>query len=135
MPVYKLGGSPSLDEEDHLIPLELGAAPRNPKNLWPEPRGPAKEVGSAGDEAEAAGLQGRNEARRRACGDQIVQVHQRLAEHAHRAHRRVHIRCFLDDHPETGEGIDLERQHGEATRAGGEWTVGRQRQQSPNTCR
>jgi hypothetical protein len=38
MPIYELGGSPSLYEEDHLIPLELGGAPRNPKNLWPEPR-------------------------------------------------------------------------------------------------
>jgi len=25
-------------EEDHLIPLELGAAPADPRNLWPEPR-------------------------------------------------------------------------------------------------
>ncbi|GAB3982956.1 hypothetical protein GCM10029978_088080 [Actinoallomurus acanthiterrae] len=25
-------------EEDHLIPLELGGAPKDPKNLWPEPR-------------------------------------------------------------------------------------------------
>lgn len=24
-------------EEDHLVPLEVGGAPRNPKNLWPEP--------------------------------------------------------------------------------------------------
>ncbi len=24
-------------EEDHLIPLELGGAPRDPANLWPEP--------------------------------------------------------------------------------------------------
>ena len=24
-------------EEDHLIPLEVGGAPRNPANLWPEP--------------------------------------------------------------------------------------------------
>ena len=38
MPIYELSGSPSLYEEDHLIPLELGGAPRNPKNLWPEPR-------------------------------------------------------------------------------------------------
>jgi hypothetical protein len=38
MPLYELGGSPLLYEEDHLIPLELGGAPRNPKNLWPEPR-------------------------------------------------------------------------------------------------
>jgi hypothetical protein len=32
---------PSAYEEDHLIPLELGGAPRNPKNLWPEPRAQA----------------------------------------------------------------------------------------------
>ena len=25
-------------EEDHLIPLELGGSPTDPKNLWPEPR-------------------------------------------------------------------------------------------------
>lgn len=25
-------------EEDHLVPLELGGSPRDPKNLWPEPR-------------------------------------------------------------------------------------------------
>lgn len=24
-------------EEDHLVPLELGGSPRDPKNLWPEP--------------------------------------------------------------------------------------------------
>ena len=23
--------------DDHLIPLELGGAPKDPKNLWPEP--------------------------------------------------------------------------------------------------
>jgi len=27
-------------EEDHLISLELGGAPRDPKNLWPEPYNP-----------------------------------------------------------------------------------------------
>ena len=37
MIVYGETGSPSDYEEDHLIPLELGGAPRNPKNLWPEP--------------------------------------------------------------------------------------------------
>jgi hypothetical protein len=42
MPIYELDGSPSLYEEDHLIPLELGGAPRSPKNLWPEPRTQAK---------------------------------------------------------------------------------------------
>jgi len=29
--------SPSDYEEDHLVPLELGGAPRDPRNLWPEP--------------------------------------------------------------------------------------------------
>jgi hypothetical protein len=24
-------------EEDHLVPLELGGSPRDPRNLWPEP--------------------------------------------------------------------------------------------------
>jgi hypothetical protein len=24
-------------EEDHLVPLELGGAPRDPRNLWPQP--------------------------------------------------------------------------------------------------
>ncbi len=24
-------------EEDHLVPLEVGGAPRDPRNLWPEP--------------------------------------------------------------------------------------------------
>ena len=33
---------PSDYEEDHFIPLELGGAPRNPKNLWPEPHSQSK---------------------------------------------------------------------------------------------
>lgn len=37
MVLYSETGSPSDYEEDHFIPLELGGAPRNPKNLWPEP--------------------------------------------------------------------------------------------------
>jgi hypothetical protein len=37
MPLYHEVGSPSNYEEDHFIPLELGGAPKNPKNLWPEP--------------------------------------------------------------------------------------------------
>lgn len=27
-------------EEDHLMPLDLGGAPADPRNLWPEPRMP-----------------------------------------------------------------------------------------------
>jgi len=36
---YAIRGNanPAAYEEDHLIPLELGGAPRNPHNLWPEP--------------------------------------------------------------------------------------------------
>ncbi|MFD5461733.1 hypothetical protein ACFWIQ_02750 [Kitasatospora sp. NPDC127059] len=30
--------NPSDYEEDHFVPLELGGAPRDPRNLWPEPR-------------------------------------------------------------------------------------------------
>lgn len=37
MVLYAEAGSPSAYEEDHFIPLELGGAPKNPKNLWPEP--------------------------------------------------------------------------------------------------
>jgi hypothetical protein len=37
MRAYGYTGSPANFEEDHLIPLALGGAPRNPQNLWPEP--------------------------------------------------------------------------------------------------
>jgi hypothetical protein len=33
-----LPGPMSQYEEDHLIPLSIGGAPRDPQNLWPEPR-------------------------------------------------------------------------------------------------
>lgn len=33
---YGLNVSPKQTEEDHLIPLELGGSPTDPKNLWPE---------------------------------------------------------------------------------------------------
>jgi hypothetical protein len=32
------GHSPAEYEEDHLVPLELGGAPSDPRNLWPEAR-------------------------------------------------------------------------------------------------
>ena len=38
MKALGLPGSPAIYEEDHLIPLELGGAPRSERNLWPEPR-------------------------------------------------------------------------------------------------
>jgi hypothetical protein len=34
---YHLRGPPSAFQEDHLISLELGGAPDDPRNLWPEP--------------------------------------------------------------------------------------------------
>jgi hypothetical protein len=42
MVLYGDTGSPSEYEEDHFIPLELGGAAKNPKNLWPEPRTQSK---------------------------------------------------------------------------------------------
>jgi hypothetical protein len=37
MRVYGESGSPSAYQEDHLISLELGGHPTDPRNLWPEP--------------------------------------------------------------------------------------------------
>jgi hypothetical protein len=34
---YGLHGPPSAFQEDHLISLELGGHPTDPRNLWPEP--------------------------------------------------------------------------------------------------
>ena len=36
MAAANLPGDPSLYEEDHLISIELGGSPTDPKNLWPE---------------------------------------------------------------------------------------------------
>lgn len=35
---YHLPGRVRDYEEDHLVPLSIGGAPRDPANLWPEPR-------------------------------------------------------------------------------------------------
>jgi hypothetical protein len=37
MTEYGLAGSPDGYQEDHLISLELGGHPTDPRNLWPEP--------------------------------------------------------------------------------------------------
>ena len=37
LPAYREHGSPSGYQEDHLISLELGGNPTDPRNLWPEP--------------------------------------------------------------------------------------------------
>ena len=39
MRAYGFGGAATNYEEDHIIPLELGGSPRDPRNLWPQPRG------------------------------------------------------------------------------------------------
>src|SRR5689334_17848825 len=41
---YQLRGPPSAFQEDHLISLELGGDPLDPRNLWPEPYPRAAEV-------------------------------------------------------------------------------------------
>jgi hypothetical protein len=44
MRAYRVTGSPTRYQEDHLISLELGGHPTDPRNLWPEPRPRADEV-------------------------------------------------------------------------------------------
>ena len=41
---YGFGGAPSQYQEDHLISLELGGHPTDPRNLWPERRPRAEDV-------------------------------------------------------------------------------------------
>jgi hypothetical protein len=43
---YGVGGSLSDYQEDHLISLELGGHPTDPRNLWPEPYPRASDVDS-----------------------------------------------------------------------------------------
>jgi hypothetical protein len=44
MPIYRETGPLSRYQEDHLLSLELGGDPTDPRNLWPEPYPRAKEV-------------------------------------------------------------------------------------------
>jgi hypothetical protein len=44
MLVYARTGGPGDYQEDHLISLELGGHPTDPRNLWPEPRPQAERV-------------------------------------------------------------------------------------------
>jgi hypothetical protein len=41
---YHLPGSPADYQEDHLISLEMGGNPTDPRNLWPEPYPRAAQV-------------------------------------------------------------------------------------------
>ena len=50
---YRLRGPPSRYQEDHLISLELGGHPTDPRNLWPEPYPRAATVDRAENELNA----------------------------------------------------------------------------------
>src|SRR5438045_888419 len=50
---YGVGGSPTQYQEDHLISLELGGHPTDPRNPWPEPTPRAAEVDSVENELNA----------------------------------------------------------------------------------
>jgi hypothetical protein len=50
---YGVGGEPSDYQEDHLVSLELGGHPTDPRNLWPEPRPHAEEVDRVENELNA----------------------------------------------------------------------------------
>ena len=50
---YGLHGPPSAYQEDHLISLELGGNPVDPRNLWPEPYPRAAKVDTIENELNA----------------------------------------------------------------------------------
>lgn len=59
MAAYGFTDRVSAHEEDHLIPLELGGAPRDPMNLWPEPHASPNEKDSVENAAHDAVCAGR----------------------------------------------------------------------------
>jgi hypothetical protein len=50
MQAYRRPGTPSDYQEDHLISLEVGGDPNDPRNLWPEPIDRAVQVDDIEDE-------------------------------------------------------------------------------------
>ena len=50
---YGVGGDLSNYQEDHLISLELGGHPTDPRNLWPEPYPRATEMDGIENELNA----------------------------------------------------------------------------------
>jgi hypothetical protein len=56
---YGLRGPPSRYQEDHLISLELGGHPTDPRNLWPEPYPRAATVDRTENELNAAVCRGK----------------------------------------------------------------------------
>jgi hypothetical protein len=68
---YLRTGSPSDYQEDHLISLELGGHPADPRNLWPEPYPRARAVDGIENELNAQVCSGKlslDEAQRRESG-------------------------------------------------------------------
>jgi hypothetical protein len=59
MAEYGVRGSPSGYQEDHLISLELGGDPVDPRNLWPQPRPWADRVDTVENELNDAVCSGR----------------------------------------------------------------------------
>lgn len=62
-------------ELDHLVPLELGGAPSDPRNLWPEPGAspnPKDGVESAANRAVCTGRMQLEDAQRSIAGDWIA---------------------------------------------------------------
>ena len=59
MRAYGEAGPPSAYQEDHLISLELGGDPTDPRNLWPEPYPRASDVDRIENELNAAVCSGR----------------------------------------------------------------------------
>ena len=67
----RLRGPPSAYQEDHLISLELGGSPADPRNLWPEPYPRASKV----DQIE-------NDLNHRVCGGSLSLVEAQTRESA-----------------------------------------------------
>ena len=61
---YGLAGDPSDFQEDHLVSLELGGHPTDPRNLWPEQRTRAEQVDST-----------ENDLNRRVCDGSLSLAH------------------------------------------------------------
>lgn len=75
MGLYGDTGSMSGYEEDHLVPLELGGSPSDPKNLWPEPGSspnPKDDVEYAANRAVCSGRLTLADAQREIAGDWIA---------------------------------------------------------------
>jgi len=58
MRIYGETGPPSAYQEDHLISLELGGDPTDPRNLWPEPYPRASAVDAIENELNAKVCEG-----------------------------------------------------------------------------